>query len=1007
MGPGSPDMTETNKVIYGDEYEEVNAPNASQNEGDGDDRALTPETEERKESMYVTILEDAIIGVLACERHLFTEDELECLRAYNTLDVDVKFIYARLCARQWKWIKRSDMKNWERRLGDDFATALRALAGRPELLMPKQRKTQRERTAALRSNPPKRRFTSPVKRPLRKSTQVTVIDLTSDDEAVEQLIDVQPTPSTSAFASSSTSTAVSPEPQGAATQPQAKGPDYGYFVQCRFAESPDWDWPEMLEILTVDDLKDMAKMLILQVAKKDKPTLTKAILDRVESKAGAGKGKKKQTTLLDFDDGLAHRQWVMDRFGVCIRFNEHIHELMLRVNIIYLRCTQLPDGFLTAPILERALRRSYFEVLYQRTSEIWKTRADFMTYYRLMHIAADVEWLLNPRTSKPPSGRYVDAVAYKEKALQAGHKNGAATSHAVWSIMDDEGFLEEWRNMVAFEADDERRTRGLERFEAGHILTRLVHKAADALGPLHEYTKELELLNELLAQTRWRLGRRGFWHERRTLILERHVEDRKSQTALETALEATVEALKDPHTHIIHRENLDKRLHRLEKWLKLPEDNRHKCALQRGKLPEIRISATQVQTVVDLSLDKAGRPTGTISTFYSVEKADAPSTPKGKGVAVAAPTPAPAKTGKPSARTGRTAWIGKDDKIVTVEQVALEYYQELGYKGYHCEGGIIRTLFGILFWDVIFAPIPGAFETPYQIAPLDMCDETFATTRADAIAARSRDIIDGRAAEIFERVDAEHREKQTMCTGVKWDDYEREELMEIIDCFDKEALATLCELLCEDYSRRTSGLPDLFLWHPEERHIKLSEVKSPNDRLAQHQKVWLEVLCGAGVQAEVCHVDAKVNPEVKTESKKVKVEGKNAKSEPVVKPESKGKKFKTERTQPQAEGKGKGKSTAATKGTTLKRKRTEVKPEPGSSDLDEREVDQLHDDPEGEYSPAPQRAAPSKLKSKRAAPAPSSPSEDEVSTPPPSKRPRRAAAGAPKRYKHNDEEMRL
>lgn len=57
MGPSSPDTNEINKVIYGDSYEEVNAPNASQDEGDGDDRDLSPESEERKESMYVTILD--------------------------------------------------------------------------------------------------------------------------------------------------------------------------------------------------------------------------------------------------------------------------------------------------------------------------------------------------------------------------------------------------------------------------------------------------------------------------------------------------------------------------------------------------------------------------------------------------------------------------------------------------------------------------------------------------------------------------------------------------------------------------------------------------------------------------------------------------------------------------------------------------------------------------------------------------------------------------------------
>ena len=58
------------------------------------------------------------------------------------------------------------------------------------------------------------------------------------------------------------------------------------------------------------------------------------------------------------------------------------------------------------------------------------------------------------------------------------------------------------------------------------------------------------ILEELLAQLRWRLERRGFWHERRSLILERWVADRKSAADRQIALQATVEALKDPHTHI-------------------------------------------------------------------------------------------------------------------------------------------------------------------------------------------------------------------------------------------------------------------------------------------------------------------------------------------------------------------------------------------------------------------------------------------------------------------------
>lgn len=31
----------------------------------------------------------------------------------------------------------------------------------------------------------------------------------------------------------------------------------------------------------------------------------------------------------------------------------------------------------------------------------------------------------------------------------------------------------------------------------------------------------------------------------------------------------------------------------------------------------------------------------------------------------------------------------------------------------------------LLFWDIIFASIPGVFETPYQSAPLDLGSDAF------------------------------------------------------------------------------------------------------------------------------------------------------------------------------------------------------------------------------------------------------------------------------------------
>jgi Fanconi-associated nuclease 1 len=202
---------------------------------------------------------------------------------------------------------------------------------------------------------------------------------------------------------------------------------------------------------------------------------------------------------------------------------------------------------------------------------------------------------------------------------------------------------------------------------------------------------------------------------------------------------------------------------------------------------------------------------------------------------------------------GKSTWKGQGEENVNVETYALQHYERLGYKGYHCEGRIVTTLFGLLFWDIIFAPISGAFETSYQTAPLDIFEDTFYHARECLIETRLDEICEGKARDIIEIVDNNHRERGTWCLGVRWDLFPRDDLLEItevcvdserlsrcmtfVQCFSGDALACLCRVLCEDYAQRGSGVPDLFLWNYTEKHCKFVEVKGPGDKLQENQKV--------------------------------------------------------------------------------------------------------------------------------------------------------------------------
>ena len=81
---------------------------------------------------------------------------------------------------------------------------------------------------------------------------------------------------------------------------------------------------------------------------------------------------------------------------------------------------------------------------------------------------------------------------------------------------------------------------------------------------------------------------------------------------------------------------------------------------------------------------------------------------------------------------------------------------------------------------MLFHPVPGAFETKYQNAPLDLLQDTFYSARRSIIDARVRELEEGKAPDILARVDERERPSETWCVGVHWD-FSSEDLLEIVE----------------------------------------------------------------------------------------------------------------------------------------------------------------------------------------------------------------------------------
>ncbi|KAI9351158.1 hypothetical protein DFJ73DRAFT_379247 [Zopfochytrium polystomum] len=208
-----------------------------------------------------------------------------------------------------------------------------------------------------------------------------------------------------------------------------------------------------------------------------------------------------------------------------------------------------------------------------------------------------------------------------------------------------------------------------------------------------------------------------------------------------------------------------------------------------------------------------------------------------------------------SAESQRPFWRELESTAdgVHVEQFALAWWSRDGWKGFHSENSIVTTLFGLLFWDIIFDDTqPGVFSNPFQDAPLDLATEYFYEARKDAIQARLADIEKGKAEELISAVDDRERPTATRCRGVNWNAFSKEEILEIASGFGSTALSKISSAFCRNYWATSSGVPDLCIYKGGK--VKLVEVKGEGDRLSQQQRHWLEFLIECSVDVEVMHI---------------------------------------------------------------------------------------------------------------------------------------------------------
>ncbi|HDZ57388.1 MAG TPA: VRR-NUC domain-containing protein [Pseudomonas xinjiangensis] len=188
----------------------------------------------------------------------------------------------------------------------------------------------------------------------------------------------------------------------------------------------------------------------------------------------------------------------------------------------------------------------------------------------------------------------------------------------------------------------------------------------------------------------------------------------------------------------------------------------------------------------------------------------------------------------------------------SVEQVVRDHLTTAEAPVHYVENTLINSLFGLLCWEAIFAPLPGAFFHPFHSGPVDLLAPDFYRRRAEHFAS---------CFAWLETDDYKHRIRDTYRskTGVQspfvfWGALDENLLELALDCLPPAHLRVWFERLLTDIKANRAGMPDLIQFWPQEKRYRMIEVKGPGDRLQDNQRRWLALCAQHAMPVNVCYV---------------------------------------------------------------------------------------------------------------------------------------------------------
>jgi len=188
-----------------------------------------------------------------------------------------------------------------------------------------------------------------------------------------------------------------------------------------------------------------------------------------------------------------------------------------------------------------------------------------------------------------------------------------------------------------------------------------------------------------------------------------------------------------------------------------------------------------------------------------------------------------------------------------VEDATIRHFTKAGLICFRTENQLWRTLFGLVFWDLLFGP------ESYQTTPLELKSGAFYDKNKSEIEDRLNDFDQPHIAiiRLLKTLTSNYGKPQNI---FRWRSDIIDSLKQLIQLTPKGAVGSILRQMASDWTNMKHGFPDIMKIESDQT-IRFLEIKAKGDVIRRNQFLRLKQLKKAGFQADILKVDWIIDPE--------------------------------------------------------------------------------------------------------------------------------------------------